>query len=86
MVLRAFVIVPIIAIIIAWLIRSIVSSGQFLCHTYFIGPWHTRVHHHISPGANNLQLLVVLGLIGKFTSYMGLVRVCLPLDAVIHII
>ena len=32
MVLTAFVIVPSIAIIIAWLIHSITSLGQFLCH------------------------------------------------------
>ena len=31
MVLMAFVIVPIIAIVVAWLIHSIISLGQFLC-------------------------------------------------------
>ena len=85
MVLAAFVIVPILTTIAMWLFYNNYRHGVF--HVQFtVRPKSPHVVHHQFLGQNNLQLLVVLGLIGKFTSYMGLVRVCLPLDAVIHII
>ena len=85
MVFTAFVIVALIAIIAAWLVKSIISLGYFLGNIligllvlmWFIltllGQFIYNCWWHITSSANSLVAYVWSG-------------VCLPIDTIIHII
>ena len=85
MVLTAFVIVPIIAIVVAWLIRSIISLGQFLCDILlglgilmwliisFLGQIIYNCWWYTASAANNLVAYIWSG-------------VHLPIDVAVHVV
>ena len=85
MVLIAFVIAPIIAIIVVWLIHSILSLGQFLCNILlslgvlmwliisFLGQIFYNCWRNTALATNNLVVYVWSG-------------VHLPIDVAVHVV